>query len=175
MDMHTLLHAVLALGLIFFALPASAATRLEVQLANSYMDQSASNAAFVEAVFAPRSLGDTRYRWSPDVSIGWIDGRQLPRFDHSRYASRASVALVAAGVRVHRGDATDWYQPVFVSFQLAATDHATQALSSHYQFVSTLGWQAQHFSLALRHISDGGLRGPNRGETMLLAGLAFEF
>lgn len=174
MDIRTLVLGVLVLGLIFIAVPASAATRLEVQLANSYMDQHAGNAAFVEAVLAPHSLGGTRYRWSPDLSVGWIEGRNLPRYDHSRYATRSSVALIAAGVRMQRGDAGDWYQPVFLSFQLAAINHTTQALSSHYQFVSTLGWQAKHFSVALRHISDGGLRGPNRGETMVVAGLAFD-
>lgn len=173
MSLPVLLRCIAALGLVAVAVPASAATRVEVQAGRSYMDSYGSNAAFVEAVFAPRTLAQTRYSWSPDVSLGWIDGRDLSRYDYNRYPTRQSVALLAAGVRVHRGAAGDWYQPLFVSFQLAATNHATQALSGHYQFVSTLGWQAKHFSVAIRHVSNGGLNGPNRGETMALVGVAF--
>lgn len=164
-----------ALGLAGIALPVNAATRVEVQVARSSMDSYGSNTAFIEAVFSPRPLGHTRYSWSPDGSLGWINGRHLALYDDSRYSARPSVALAAVGARVHRGDVGDWYQPLFFSFQVAATNHVTHALSSHYQFVSTLGWQARHFSLALRHISDGNLRGPNRGETMIVAGLAFDF
>jgi hypothetical protein len=161
------------LGLLAVALPATATTRFEVQAGRSYMDSHGATAAFVEAVFAPQPLGHTRFTWSPDVSIGWIDGRHVARYDGARYMTRDAVALVAGGVRFHRGDAGDWYQPLFFSAQLAAINHTTQALSSHYQFVSTLGWQAKHFSVAIRHISNGGLNGPNRGETMALVGLAF--
>lgn len=178
MAIPVLFRCIATLGLIAATVPASAATRVEVQAGRSYMDSYGSNAAFVEALFAPRALGRTRYKtrynWSPDVSLGWIDGRDVSRYDDNRYPTRQSVALLAAGARVHRGDAGDWYQPLFLSFQLAATNHATQALSGHYQFVSTLGWQAKHFSVAIRHVSNGGLNGPNRGETMAVVGLAFE-
>ena len=174
MSARTVLHRAVALVLITVALPATGATRLEIQGARSYMDNHGSNAVFVEAVSAARPLAHTRYSWSPDVSLGLVDGRELPRYDQSRYSTRASVALLAAGVRFHGGSMGDWYRPLFVSFQVAATNHTTQALSSHYQFVSTLGWQAKHFSLALRHISNGSLNGPNRGETMAVVGVAFD-
>lgn len=168
-----LTRSLLMLGLLSAALPA-AATRLEVQAGRSYMDSHGTNAAFVEAVFAPQPIGNTRFTWSPDVSVGWIDGRDLSKFRNSRYDTRPSVALVAGGARFHYGDDNTWYQPLFFSFQVAATNHTTQALSSHYQFVSTLGWQAKHFSVALRHISNGSFHEPNRGETMALVGLAFD-
>lgn len=164
----------IALSLMAVVVPATAATRVEIQGGRSYMDSYGSNAAFVEAVFPAHPLAGTRYHWSPDLSLGRIGGRDVPRYGYGRYATHASVALLAAGVRVHRGDAGDWYQPLFASFQVAATNHATQALSGHYQFVSTFGWQARHLTLALRHVSNGGLAGPNRGETMALVGLAFE-
>jgi hypothetical protein len=167
------LRAALLLGLVTASLPAAAATRLELQAGRSYMDTHGTSAAFVEAVFAPQALGHTRFTWSPDVSLGWIDGRDVARYDGSPYTTRSTVALAAGGVRFHRGDAGDWYQPLFFSAQLAAINHTTQALTSHYQFVSTVGWQAKHFSVAIRHISNGGLNGPNRGETMVLLGLAF--
>jgi hypothetical protein len=177
MPFRPLIRSALVLSLLAAALPATAATRLEVQAGRSYMDSHGANAAFVEAVFAPQQLGHTRFTWSPDVSLGWIDGRHgrdVARYDHSRYTTRDPVALVAAGVRLHHGDAGDWYQLLFVSAQLAAINHTTQALSSLYQFVSTLGWQAKHFSVAIRHISNGGLNGSNRGETMAVVGVAFD-
>ncbi|MHB1056993.1 MAG: acyloxyacyl hydrolase [Rhodanobacter sp.] len=174
MPIRSLLCSTLALSLLAATLPATAATRLEVQAGRSYMDSHGANAAFVEAVFAPRPLGQTRFTWSPDVSLGWIDGREVARYDYSRYTTRNTVALAAGGARFHRGDAGDWYQPLFFSIQLAAANHTTQALSSHYQFISTLGWQAKHFSVAIRHISNGSLQDPNRGETMALIGFAFD-
>ena len=174
MSTRNLVRRAILLSLIAAAVPATAATRVEIQGGRSYMDSHGSHAAFVEAVFAARPLGHTRYQWSPDLSLGWIAGRDVPRYDYSRYSTRSPVTLLAAGVRVHRGDAADWYQPLFVSFQLAANNHTTQALSSHYQFVSTLGWQAQHVTVAIRHVSNGGLNGSNRGETMALVGLAFD-
>ena len=174
MSLRTLARHAIALGLIAAAIPATAATRIEIQGGRSYMDSYGSNAAFAEAVFAPHAIGASRFSWAPDVSLGWIGGRDVHRYDYSPYTTRPSVALLAGGVRVHRGDAGDWYQPLFASFQVAATNHTTQALSSHYQFVSTLGWQAKHFTLAIRHVSNGSLSGPNRGETMAVVGVAFD-
>lgn len=164
---------VLALLLATAALPASAA-HLEVQAGRSYMDDHPANTAFVEATFAPHALGSGQLDWSADLSAGWIDGRDVPRYRLSTYNTRPSVALLAAGARFHYGRADAWYRPLFFSFQLAGTNHTTQALSSHYQFVSTLGWQGRHLSLQLRHISNGGLHDPNRGETMALIGLGFD-
>lgn len=168
------LRGALTLLLATIALPAAAA-HLEVQGGRSYMDAHAANAAFVEATFALHAIGDSgRLDWSPDVSLGWIDGRDVRRYRDSAYGTRDSVALLAAGARFHYGAPDAWYRPLFFSFQLAANNRTTQALSSHYQFVSTLGWQGRHLSLQIRHISNGGLNGPNRGETMALVGLGFD-
>ncbi len=172
MSLRPLIRSALALALVTAALPATAA-RFELQAGRSYSNSHGANTAFVEAVFAPQPLGQTRFTWAPDVSLGWIDGRHVAS-DDSRYTNRDSVALLAAGARFHFGEAGDWYQPLFFSEQLAVTNHTTHALSSHYQFVSTLGWQAKHFSVALRHVSNGGLHRPNTGETMALVGVAFD-
>ncbi|KZC36164.1 MULTISPECIES: acyloxyacyl hydrolase [Rhodanobacter] len=172
MSLHPLIRSAFVLALVTAALPA-AATRFEVQAGRSNSNSHGANTAFIEAVFDGHRIGTTRFSWSPDVSLGWIDGRRLAN-DNGRYTMRDSVALLAAGARFHFGDAGDWYQPLFFSEQLAATNHATHALSSHYQFVSTLGWQAKHFSVAIRHISNGGLHRPNTGETMALVGVAFD-
>lgn len=172
----SLRHA-LALSLLAATMPATAA-RLELQAGRSYVDSHAAHVGFVETVFAPRPLADTRFTWSPDISIGRIDGRHLPvnpdgRFHH--YSRRQWVDLVAAGARFHLGTRGTWYEPLFFSEQLAATDNVSRSLSSHYQFVSTLGWQARYFTVALRHISNGGLHRPNTGETMALIGIGLKF
>ena len=166
----------LAIAVALLAAPAlsQAATRLEVQAGRSYMDAHGSNTGFVEAVFAPHAIGNSRFTWSPDVSAGWIAGRDLAQFRGMRYGTGPSVALVAAGARLRTTDTRAWYHPVFFSFQVAGTNHTTQALSTHYQFVSTLGVQLDHLSLGIRHISNGSTHEPNRGETMAVVGLGFE-
>ena len=163
----------LVAALALIALPAlsQATAHVEVQAGRSYLDSHGTNTAFVEAVFAPHAIGNSRYTWSPDLSAGWIDGRDLTRQYHQ--TTRPSVALVAAGARLRTGDEIAWYHPLFFSFQLAGTNHTTQALSSHYQFVSTLGLQFKHVSVGIRHISNGGLHDPNSGETMALVGVGF--
>jgi hypothetical protein len=166
-----------ALFALAFATNASA-TRLEIQGGRSYMDTHATNTFFVESVFADRQIGNSRFTWAPDVSLGWIDGRDgrnVRRYVTSDPSTTDSVWLLAGGARFHYGTEGDWYQPLFFSAQVAGTVGSTQALSSHYQFVSTLGWQWKHFSFQFRHISNAGLKEPNRGETMALVGLAFDF
>ena len=167
------LRGALALLLATTALPAAAA-HLEVQGGRSYMDDHGANAAFIEATFAPHAIGQSQLDWSPDVSAGWINGRDVNRYRHAEYDTSHSVALLAAGARFHYGAPDAWYRSLFFGFQLAGINQTTQALSSHYQFVSTLGWQGEHLSLQIRHVSNGGLNGPNRGETMALVGVGFD-
>ncbi|MGN2253258.1 acyloxyacyl hydrolase [Frateuria sp. GZRe12] len=168
------LRGTLTLLLTLVALPAAAA-HVEVQGGRSYMDDHGANTAFVETTFAPHAIGSSgRLDWSPDVSAGWIANRDVRRYRNAEFDTRHSVALLAAGARFHYGAPDAWYRPLFFSFQLAGTNHTTQALSSHYQFVSTLGWQGEHLSFQLRHVSNGGLNGPNRGETMALVGIGFD-
>nr|WP_241668916.1 acyloxyacyl hydrolase [Rhodanobacter glycinis] len=149
-----------------------AATRWEIQSGPSYMDSTSTTAVFVESIFNEKSIGSSRFTWSPEVSLGWIEGREIQRFQYGRYTTKNPIGLVACGVRVHYGDAGDWYRSLFVSFQPALHSGRTQALSSAYEFVSTVGWQGQHFSFQIRHISNGALHKPNRGETMALVGFA---
>jgi hypothetical protein len=168
------LRSALALLLATATLPAAAA-HLELQGGRSYMDDHGANAAFIETTFAPHAIGSSgRLDWSPDVTAGWINGRDVNRYRHAEFDTNHSVALLAAGARFHYGAPDAWYRPLFFSFQLAGINQTTQALSSHYQFVSTFGWQGEHLSLQLRHISNGSLNGPNRGETMALVGVGFD-
>lgn len=163
----------LALALAAIALPAAAA-HLELQGGRSYMDSYGADAAFAEAVFASHAVDNTALDWSPDLSLGWIGARNVARYRTTPYGTDRSVALAAAGARFHYGDEGAWYRPLFFSFQLAATNHTTEALSSHYQFVSTLGWQGKHLSFQIRHVSNGSIHEPNRGETMALVGIGLD-
>ncbi|WP_254425171.1 acyloxyacyl hydrolase [Rhodanobacter sp. B04] len=138
------------------------------------MDSSAVNTLFVESVLNEYRIGGSGLSWSPDVSLGWLDGRDIASFDRNRYSTRDQVWLVAGGARFRYGDAGDWYRSLFFSFQPALHTGRTQALSSPYEFVSTLGWQGRRFSVQIRHISNGDLHSPNRGETMALLGMGFD-
>lgn len=155
------------------SLPALAA-RVEVQAGRSYMDSYPATALFVEAVFGAHRIGDSRWSWSPDVSLGWIDGRDLARFRDRRYTARDAVWLLAAGARFQHGAVDAGGRGWFVSLQPAVTHGWTQALSSAYEFMTTLGWQGRRFSFQVRHVSDAGLHEPNRGETMALIGWSFD-
>lgn len=163
----------IALSLAIAAFPASA-THWELQGGPSYMDSHATTAGFIEGVFGEHAIGDSRFTWSPDLSLGWIRGRSLKRYSDGRYSTRDDVTVLAAGARFYYGDAGAWYHDLFFSFQPALKTGRTQALSSACEFVSTLGWQGKHLSLQLRHISNGGLHEPNRGETMALIGIGFD-
>jgi hypothetical protein len=161
------------------AVPAMAA-RFELQGGVSFMGNPSNSyttpVAFGEVVFDPNQIGSSNFTWSPDVTAGWIggrDGSKVAKFNDDNPTTRDDVFLVAGGVRLHYGPTNAWYQPFFLSFQPAVHTGRTQALSSVYEFVTTVGYQGDHWSLGVRHISNGSFQEPNRGETMLIAGIAF--
>ena len=151
-----------------------ATTGVELQLGRSYMDSAGATTVFAEGVFSGRPMGSTRFSWAPDFSVGWIDGRHLQRYRRASYTTTDAIWLVAAGARIRYGTDSDWYHGLFFSFQPALHAGRTQALSSAYEFVSSVGWQKDRFSFQLRHISNGSLHEPNRGETMALLGVRFD-
>jgi hypothetical protein len=152
---------------------AAPAPRIELQAGQSYEAAKGkpAMAVFVEGVFAQRAIGSTRLTWAPDVSAGWINGRNEPRYHADRYTTSDHIWLLAGGARFRYGSPNDWYHHLFFSFQPALHTGRTRALSSAYEFVSTLGWQAKRISIQVRHISNGSLHEPNCGETMLLLGV----
>jgi len=164
-----------AVSLASVAVPAAAQTHLEIQGGRSYMDDHGTNVFFLESVFDARQIGQSRFTWSPDVSIGYVKGRDLGHYADSHPGTKNDVWVGAAGARLHYGSEGDWYRPFFFSFQVAGTAGGhTQALSSDYEFVSTLGWQYKNISFQIRHISNGSFQEPNRGETMGLVGIGFD-
>ena len=128
---------------------------------------------FIEVVFDEHRIGRSRFSWSPDVMGGWMDGRDFDRYDTKTFTTRDHIWLVAAGVRLHYGDADAWYRPLFFSFQPTLHTGRTPGLSSAYEFTETLGWQARHWMVGVRHISNGFLHQPNLGETMFIVGVTF--
>jgi hypothetical protein len=112
--------------------------------------------------------GDTRewhgIHWQPTATAGWIS-RRADSNDHLDH----DVFIAGAGFRL-----VDWWHGAFAGLSIAAVDPLTDALSSHGQFISTLGWQGDHYIVMLRHVSNGGLfGGRNLGETAVLAGVRF--
>lgn len=130
-------------------------------------------AAFAEAVFDDYSIGNTAFTWAPDITAGWMSGRGDPPGGRYNYSTRDDIWLIAGGLRFHYGAAWAWYRPLFFSVQPTLHTGRTPGLSGSYEFTLTLGWQAAHWMMGVRHISNAGLHLPNLGETMLVGGITF--
>ena len=99
-------------------------------------------------------------RW--ELGAVYVRGRDNTRFDLSEDAG-----VVHGGARYERDNG-------FVAgFGVGVQAGRTDALSGNPQFVSTVGWRWQWFSLLARHISNASIRQPNDGETMLVAAWRF--
>jgi hypothetical protein len=112
-------------------------------------------------------IGETRpwwrIQWAPAFGVGYVGARE----DFRNVRLDNAVWVGAAGARAYL-----WEQ-LFFGFQFATTAGKTDALSTPYEFVSSLGWQGDHWQLMARHISNGDFHEPNHGETMVLVGVAF--
>src|SRR5690348_8921148 len=115
-------------------------------------------AAFLDAGADPHG------HWQPVVTLGWIGSRKdgNDNLEHN-------VVIAGAGVRF-----VDFWGGAFIGLEAAYADQRTGALSSHEQFISSLGWRGDRLVLMVRHISNGNIfGGRNLGETMVLAGATF--
>lgn len=100
----------------------------------------------------------------PVGTLGWIKRRDI-RIEHLDH----QVFVAGAGLRL-----VNFWHGAFVSFQIGVAGGRTDALSSAGQFISSAGWQGQHWMVMIRHISNGKVYpGKNLGETMLMAGVRF--
>ena len=63
--------------------------------------------------------------------------------------------------------------PPVLQLSTVAAHGTYPALSSSYEFTYTIGWQAKHWMMGIRHSSNAYLHEPNRGESVLLLGLTF--
>lgn len=106
-----------------------------------------------------------RWQFEPIGTVSWIGAHQTHRENLHH-----EVFLAGGGLRILAP-----HQHWFVSEQVMATSHRTDALSSEFEFMTSAGWQRGHFIVLLRHVSNGHLigHGRNLGETMLLGGVRF--
>lgn len=124
------------------------------------LDNATTSAAFVDVIGAGQPLRG--FMLSPQFSVARFGAAPRLGADFSK-----PVWLAAAGGRL------DIRHGFFFSFQLGLVDRITPAFSSRYQFVSGAGWSGGHFTVSLRHVSNGSLKGKNYGATALVAGVRF--
>ncbi|HEX7323823.1 MAG TPA: hypothetical protein VF292_00525 [Rhodanobacteraceae bacterium] len=118
--------------------------------------------AFVAAFGWPGQ--DLSARFQPVATLGWVGSH------HAAQGGLDEPVVVAGGGMRYR-----FWHRLFVSEQIVAASRRTSALSSRFEFVTTLGIHVGPVLLMGRHISNAHLigGGPNHGETMLLIGVRF--
>lgn len=119
-------------------------------------------AFFADVTAAPPDDGDAHFE--PIGSLGAIGSRHTDHEDLDH-----AVFLAAGGLRYGREDG------LFVGGQIAATSTRTDAISSRFEFMTSIGWRDARWMVMLRHVSNARILGGGRnlGETMLLAGVRF--
>jgi len=117
-------------------------------------------ALFADVTASPPD--DGRAHFEPIGTAGAIGSRST---DHENLDH--TVFLIAGGLRYGRENG------LFLSEEIAATSTRTDALSSRFEFMTSLGWRDGRWMVMLRHASNARILGggPNLGETMLLAGV----
>ena len=119
-------------------------------------------ALFADITAAPPD--DLHAHFEPVGSLGAIGSRNTDHEDLDH-----TVLLLGGGLRYGRDDG------LFVGEQVAATSTRTDALSSRFEFMTSIGWRDGRWMVMLRHASNAHILGGGRnlGETMLLAGVRF--
>lgn len=64
-------------------------------------------------------------------------------------------------------------QHLYASFGPGLITHQTTTLTSQYEFMTTFGYHKDDFSVGVRHLSNGGLRGTNVGENLVFVAWNF--
>lgn len=100
--------------------------------------------------------------------LDWVPNDQPWDFTAGaiRGTSTRDTSWVAAGYQI-----VD--EHLYASFGPALIRHQTSTLTSQYQFMTTFGYHHGDWFFAIRHLSNGGLRGANIGETVVILGLSF--
>ena len=154
----------LAVMACLLACTSAVAAGFDVVAGPSVTSSERSTAAAFASVFGEKPA-DGGIQFEPIGTLGWVNSRTTRNddLDHQVLLAGGGVRVVSAG---HR-----W----FASEQIAATSTRTDALSSRFEFMTSVGWQRGHFIVMLRHVSNAHLLGggKNLGETMLLAGVKF--
>lgn len=129
-------------------------------------------------------VGASGVVWAQNV--GWSEPLEwAPRWRHEPVGTLAHVGgrtevgygdgvwLVGIGERLRWQGAEGGVSPWFVEGQLLLAKGRTSALSGPLQFATAAGWTQGGWLLLVRHVSNAGIQGENRGETMLLVGRSF--
>ena len=162
-------HPILALlASSLFALSAAAhAGDFDIQVgASDTKHHDASGTIWVQSVGLDEPLGQSG-RWQRENigTVGYIDGRSDADYEDS-------VWLVGVGQRIRHVSEhgpSHW----FVEGNIMGAVGRTPAISGPLQFGTAVGWSGDRYQVLIRHVSNAGLRSPNRGETMLLFGASF--
>lgn len=149
--------------LLVLASPAVAhAAAFDITAGPSVTASERTTTAVFASVLGTRPV-DSQWHIEPIGTLGWVDARHTRKddLDHEVFLAAGGGRVIAPG---HH-----W----FISEQITATSNRTDALSSHFEFMTSVGWQDGHVIAMLRHISNAHILGCGRnlGETMLLAGL----
>jgi len=164
------LSSAVALALMGASAATPADPRIEINGGRSYSDSYWTNTAWIEGIWDEHAFGNSRYSWAPAVSLGFIDGRNVSKYGN---AVSDDVWLLGGGVRLRYGGSDDWYHHLFWTSEIVAQSGRTLALSSGGEFANAIGWTTDHWTFQIRHVSNAGIKGSNRGETMALVGFAF--
>ena len=104
-------------------------------------------------------MTEERFPW--ECSIGHVADR-----DETSDAPSPTTTFIAVGRRIN-------WRNWFLSTGIALVDADNEVLSGYGQFITGLGWRGRHLTVNVRHISNAGTTGRNRGETFLLLGYAW--
>ena len=116
------------------------------------MHESASVAGL--SVVSPR-LEEFNQEIRKEFFVGFLS-RQDDEHDYDR-----NLTLVGGGLRWQK-------RGLVASFGVGLASSKTPALSSHYQFVSGIGYQLGPVLFLAKHLSNASTSGPNRGENFFL-------
>ena len=101
-----------------------------------------------------------------ELSAGHIYAQPKNPHDHYDNDKAVNYGGVSFRYRLHR---------FFVGFGVVFVDEITQRLSSSYNFKSQAGILIGPLVFRVEHISNGGIKGPNIGESLVTAGLRYDF
>lgn len=143
---------VLALALAASPLVARADAELALGIANRIDDETRAGIATLAWVT------DAKHPY--EFQIGHIESRDA--------LDLPTATFVAASKRLTW---KRWYGSSGIA--LADTHGDNRVLSGPLQFLTAVGWSAQHWSISLRHLSNAGIEGRNHGETYLMVAWHF--
>ncbi|MDZ3824053.1 MAG: acyloxyacyl hydrolase [Pseudoxanthomonas sp.] len=111
---------------------------------------------------------------APVATLGWLSAHRFPLELVGGYIGPRRTRNQGVEETLFLGAALRWTGPWwFLGGGVAAVGETSEVLSSDWQFMTLAGVRGQRLVLTLRHLSNAGTGGRNRGETFLTAGWAW--